>query len=137
MDDQEAPTRRLVRKIAVAYDLNALPPSLIQSFNVLRRKLERSGYHIEVVLRPLRALPPDIDVLCISAEMLDTARSAAPGVRIMPLAPETSHQPVYDELLQQLDAGQEIYALRRQEGVDPSDGTRRVIMRYRGNERID
>ncbi len=137
MDEQETPTPRLVKKVAVAYDLNALPPSLIQSFNVLRRKLERSGYDLEVVLRPLRGLSPEVDVLFVPAELLEAAQQAAPGVWIMPLVPNASHQPAYDELLRQLEAGEEIHAVRREAGVDGSAGTRRVVMRYRGNERID
>ncbi|MGQ0605065.1 MAG: hypothetical protein ACT4QE_25580 [Anaerolineales bacterium] len=136
MDDQEAPTPRLVKKVAVAYDLKALPPSLIQSFNVLRRKLERSGYNLEVVLRPLRGLSPDVDVLFVPEGLLEAAQEAAPGVRIMPLVPNASHQPAYDEFLRLLEAGEEIHAVRREAGVDGSTGTRRIVMRYRGNERI-
>jgi mannitol-specific phosphotransferase system IIBC component len=127
----------LVKKVAVTYDLSALPPSLILSFNVLRRKLERSGYEIEVVLRPLNGLPPDVDLVFVPEEMQAAAQQAVPGARLMPLVPDASHQPAYDELLQHLEAGQEMCASRRQEGDNATEATRRVIMRYRGHERID
>lgn len=137
MDDQELPTPRLVKKVAVAYDLNALPPTLIRSFSVLRRKLERAGFQIEVVLCPLTQLPPDVDVLFVSDQLVESARQVKAEVCVMPLILSGTHQPAFDELLQQLDAGQTIYALRREETAGSSGAARRVIMRYRGHQRID
>ncbi len=137
MDKPEAPAPHLVTKVAVAYELNALPPYLIQSFNVLRRKLERSGYQIEAVLRPLRSLPPEVDVVFVSADLQAAAELAAPAARIMPLAPDASHQPAYDELLGLLKAGQQLCAVRRPAGGEASDSAHRPTMRYRGHERID
>jgi hypothetical protein len=54
----------------------------------------------------------------------------------MLLVTGTTHQPAYDELLQQLDAGQEIYALRREGEANQEGKPRRIVVRYRGNERI-
>jgi mannitol-specific phosphotransferase system IIBC component len=136
MDESEAPTPRLVKKVVVAYDLNALPPTLIRNFSVLRRKLERAGFKVEVVLRPLTQLPPEADVLFVPDALVEAAQAAAPGARVMPLALSAPHPPAFDDLVQQLNAGQELYALRVEEGSDQPDTPRRVIVRYRGHERL-
>ena len=136
MDDQEVPTPRLIKKAAVAYDLNALPPALIRSYSVLRRKLERAGFRIEVVMRPLSQLPPDVDVLFVADELVESARQILPEARVMLLDLTQVHQPAFDELLQQLNSGQALYALRVEAGDDQADASRRVIVRYRGNEKL-
>jgi mannitol-specific phosphotransferase system IIBC component len=136
MDDQAAPTPRLVKKAAVAYDLNALPPALIRSYSVLRRKLERAGFRIEVVMRPLGQLPPDVDVLFVADELVESARQTSPEAQVMPLHLTQVHQPAFDELLQHLNSGQALYALRVEEESEQTDASRRVIVRYRGNEKL-
>lgn len=136
MDDQEATTPRLVKKVVVAYDLNALPPALIRSYSVLRRKLERAGFRIEVVMRPLSQLPPDVDVLFVADELVESARQILPEALVMLLDLTQVHQPAFDELSQQLNSGQALYALRVEEGSDQADATRRVVVRYRGNEKL-
>ena len=136
MDDHEAPTPRLVKKVAVAYDLNALPLTLIRNFSVLRRKLERAGFKIEVVMRPLTQLPPDVDVLFVPDVLVESARQAMPGARVMPLALTEARPPAFDELLQQLDSGQELYALRVEGESDQPNAPRRIVVRYRGHERL-
>lgn len=135
MDDQ-VPTPRLVKKAAVAYDLNALPPALIRSYSILRRKLERAGFRIEVVMRPLSQLPPDVDVLFVADELVESARQILPEAQVMLLDLAQVHQPAFDELLQQLNSGQALYALRVEEGSDQADASRRVVVRYRGNEKL-
>lgn len=135
MDDQ-VPTPRLVKKAAVAYDLNALPPALIRSYSILRRKLERAGFRIEVVMRPLSQLPPDVDVLFVADELVESARQILPEAQVMLLDLAQVHQPAFDELLQQLNSGQALYALRVEEGDDQADASRRVVVRYRGNEKL-
>ena len=129
---EESPPARLVSKIVIGYDLSALPPSLIRSFTLLRGRLARKRFKIEVVLRPLSQLPPDTDVLFVPAVMLEVASQVAPqAVWVAALIDKTTRQVVFDELLQRLAAGQEMYALP----VEEQSG-RGVIVRYRGNERI-
>ena len=129
---EESPPARLVSKIVIGYDLSALPPSLIRSFTLLRGRLARKRFKIEVVLRPLSQLPPDTDVLFVPAELVQAAHQVAPAeARVMPLNASTSRQPAYDELTRLLEAGQEMYALP----VEEQSG-RGVIVHYRGNERI-
>ncbi len=135
MDEQEAPAPRLVKKVVVAYELKALPLSLIQSFNVLRRKVERAGYQVEVALRPLTDLPPEVDVLFVAEELMESARSIAPEVRLAPLNAAVIHQPAYDDFLEKLNAGQELYATRP--AAEPTGAPQKVVVRYRGNERIN
>ena len=130
MTEGPAPAR-LIKKVVIGYDLKALPPSLIRCLTLLRGKLARRRYKIEVVLRPLSQLPQDIDVLFVPAGLLEAARPAAPGAAwVAPLNAATTQQAVFDELLQKLEAGQEMYALPVEEAAG------HVIVRYRGNERI-
>ena len=139
MDDQETPSARLVKKIVVAYELSALPPALIRSFVVLRRKVERAGFKIKVLMSPLSQLPPDIDVLFVPAEMQQVAQQAAPEVTcVLPFDATASHQAIFDKLLQQLQTGNEFYALCLEEKGDQDDAgeQRGIMMRYRGHEKI-
>jgi hypothetical protein len=54
----------------------------------------------------------------------------------MPLALTEARPPAFDELLQQLDSGQELYALRVEGESDQPDAPRRIVVRYRGHERL-
>ena len=129
---EESPPARLVKKVVIGYDLNALPPSLIRSFTLLRKMLARKRFMIEVVLRPLSQLPPDTDVLFVPGELLEAAQQAASEAAwVAPLDAAKTHQVVFDELVQRLEVGQEMYALP----VEEQSG-RSVIVRYRGNQRI-
>lgn len=140
MDDQAASSPRLVKKIVVTYELSALPPALIRSFSLLRRKLERAGFKIDVLMRPLSQLPPDTDVLFVPIDMQEVAQQAASeGMYLLPFDITTSHQPVFDTLLQQLQTGTEFYALLAEKKRDRDDSgePRGIMMRYRGHEKID
>jgi hypothetical protein len=135
MEEPPQPGPRLIRKVAVGYDLNALPPSVIRCFTLLRRKLERAGYQIEVGLRPLADLPADLDVLFVSSELVPSARLALPAGEVKCLNLAAGHQTAFDELLSELDSGQKL-GVRLPAGDDPSAGQRREIQRYRGHDRV-
>ena len=131
MIEEPAPAR-LIKKVVIGYELKALPPALIRSLTLLRGKLARKRYKIEVSLCPLSQLPPDADVLFVPGGLLEAAEQAAPAAAwVAPLDTATTQQVIFDELLQRLAAGQEMYALLVEE--QPGRG---VIVRYRGNERI-
>lgn len=129
-------TARLVKKVVVGYMLPSLPPFLMRSFILLRSKLARAGFRVEVVLRPIIQLPPDTDLLFVPVELVQTARQAVPEVQVVPLTARTAQQPAYEVLLKQLQAGQELYALRVEVGEDPSGSRGGSIVRYRGYTRI-
>lgn len=135
MAEDPAPAR-LIKKVAVGYSLNALPASLMQSFTLLRTKLARAGFKIEVVLCLLSQLPPDTDVLFVPAELVEAAHQVAPETRVVPLTASSAQQPAYNEFVQQLEAGEEIYAQRVEAEEDPSGSRRGTVVRYRGYTRL-
>jgi mannitol-specific phosphotransferase system IIBC component len=122
--------------VAVIYDLkDGLPPYVIRSSNVLRRKLERARFKVQVQMRPLSNLPPDVEVVFAPKDLLETAGQAAPGSQVMPLEPEASYQPAFDMLLEQLASGQALHAQRLEPEDKKAPGRR--IVRYRGSERLE
>ncbi|MFQ5613989.1 MAG: hypothetical protein ACE5H9_17850 [Anaerolineae bacterium] len=131
-----AASTRLVKKVVVAYDLHALPASLMQSFILLRAKLARAGFKIEVGLSPLSRLPPDIDVLFVPAGLVEAARRAAPEVQVIAMTASTAQQPAYNEFVEQLQAGREMTAQRAEDAPDPVGSRGGKIVRYRGNRRV-
>jgi hypothetical protein len=134
---EQTSTPKLLKKIVLGYELPALPTFLMRSFMLLRSKLGRAGFQIEVVLRPLNQLPPDTDLLFVPTGLVEAARQAAPPTAwVVPLTASTAQQPAYDELLKQLEAGQVIYALRVEAGEHQSGSRPGTIVRYRGYTRL-
>ena len=134
---ERAGAARLIKKVVIGYDLTALPPTLIRGLTLLRGKLARKRFRIEVILCPLTQLPPDTDVLFVPAGLLEAARQAAPAaVWVAALNAATTQQTVFDELIERLEAGQDLAALPVDESADASSPEGSVIVRYRGNERI-
>lgn len=133
--ESESVNPRLVKRVAVMYDLTGLPPYVIRCSSVLRRKLERARYKVQVLMRPLSDLPPDVDVVFAPPALLEAASQAAPGALVMRLEPEASYQPAFDDLLQQLAQGRVAQAQRLEPEAAPAQ--RRRIVRYRGSERLD
>ena len=123
---------KLIKKIAIGYQLPAMPSFLIQGLLLLRSKLARAEFQVEVALCPLNQLPPDTDILFVPAELVDLAgQVASPQTQVIPLTAATAQQPAYNELLERLKAGQELYAALR-EGSEAEGG----VIRYRGYTRI-
>jgi hypothetical protein len=131
------PAARLVRRVAIGYDMEAhgLPPYVIRCTGVLRRKLERAQFKVHVAMRPLSGLPADVDVVIAPEEHLEAVRQVLPEAVALPLMPEASYQPAFDELLKELAGGQAL----RAERLEPEDkqSPKRRIVRYRGSERLD
>jgi len=132
-------SKRLVKKIVIGFDLEFMPPALVRSFTLLRGKIARKRYRIEVVLGVITKLPGNTDVLFVPEELLVKAQQlTSSDVRIAVLDSKKTHQSAFDELLKDLEEGNEIYAERLGEAetlekIGPQGG---VIMRYRGSERI-
>lgn len=130
---------REIKKVVVSYDLVSLPPTLIRSFTLLRGKLARKRFRVDVALCPLNRLSDEIDVLFVPDALLEEAQKAVPeAARIAPIDIKKTRQIAFDELLADLEEGTEIYAQRvdnagGQESKGPRGG---VVVRYRGNERI-
>ena len=132
-------SKRLVKKIVVGFDLEFMPPALVRSFTLLRGKIARKRYRIEVVLGAITKLPAHTDVLFVPEELLEKAQQlTGPDVRIAVLDSKKTHQSAFDKLFKDLEEGNEIYTERLGEAetlekIGPQGG---VMMRYRGSERI-
>jgi mannitol-specific phosphotransferase system IIBC component len=124
---------RLIRTIGFVYALDYMPAPLLVGYNQLRRKVERAGFQIEVSLVPLNDLPDDLDILFVPAALETAARQAVPGKWTIAVESYLNH-PSYNALVERLAEGREIRALRTAE-IPPAHGN--VILRYRGNVRID
>jgi hypothetical protein len=136
MPSEPEDSPRLVRKVVVGYDLVALPPALIRCFMLLRSKIQRAGWQVEVGLRPLSELPPDTDVLFVSKSLVDAARRALPQAEILPLDLARSQQASFDEFLRQLAAAERLCAGRLQPAEEQAESQRPPRVRYQGNTRI-
>jgi hypothetical protein len=127
------PTAKLIRSIGFGYALDFMPAPFLVGYNQLRRKMKRAGLKVHVSLVPLSDLPPDLDVLFVPAQLLDTARRLAPDKWIISLDSYLNH-PSYTKLVERLTDGSEIYALRIQD-MAPQAGN--PVLRYLGNVRVD
>lgn len=137
MAETRSNSAKLVEKIVVGYAVHSLPSVLVRSFTLLRGKLARAGFKIEVDLCPLTQLPAGTDLLLVLGELEETAREAAPpGVRVVPLIASTAHQPAYDELVTQLREGRKIYAFPAEAEDEYAEAERGDVVRYRGYMRI-
>lgn len=131
-----ASTARLVKKVVIGYKLPALPTFLMRSFILLRNKLARAGFRVEVIISPLDQLPPNTDLLFVPTELIEAANQVAPEAWVIPLTASTAQQPAYDDLMKQLEAGQTLYALRVEDGEAQLRPEDRMIVRYRGYRRL-
>lgn len=123
---------RLIKKIVIGYKLPAMPSFLMQGLLLLRNKLVRAGFQVEVTLCPLNQLPPDTDILFVPVDLADLAgQVVSPQTQVIPLTVATAQQRAYSELLERLKAGQELYALCAEEPESES-----AIVRYRGYMRL-
>ena len=104
----------------------------MQGLLLLRNKLSRAGFQVEVILCPLNQLPPDTDILFVPVDLVDLAgQVVSPQTQVIPLTVATAQQPAYSELLERLKAGQELYALCRE-----GSGSDVAVIRYRGYTRL-
>ena len=75
--------------------------------NQLKRKLKDAGLAVEVVATAVHAIPKDADVVVAHAGLAKRAEEAAPTAVVIPFM-NFVNNPVYDELVKKLKAGQPI-----------------------------
>ncbi len=133
------PSKKLVQKIVVGFDLEFMPPVLVRSFSSLKGKITRKRYRIQVVLGAITKLPVNTDVLFVPEELFEKAQQiTTPETRIIVLDRKRTYQVIFDKFLLELEEGNEFFANRLGQGetletIGPLGG---VIKRYRGSERI-
>jgi PTS system mannitol-specific IIC component len=94
-----------VHKIVFACEAG-MGSSLIGA-NQLKRKLKDAGLAVEVIATAVHAIPKDADVVVAHAGLAKRAEEAAPTAVVIPFM-NFVNNPVYDELVKKLKAGQPI-----------------------------
>jgi mannitol-specific phosphotransferase system IIBC component len=125
--------RRLIRSIGFVYALDYMPAPLLVGYNQLRRKLERAKLNVMVELVPVNDLPADMDLLFVPTQLEPVVRGLRPSEHMVVLDSFLNH-PAYAELIERLQDGMEWYALPLDAPPAPTEA---IILRYRGNVRID
>jgi mannitol-specific phosphotransferase system IIBC component len=85
--------------------------SSIMGVNALKKKLKQAGVNVQVVHKPVRAVPADAKVVVAHKGLADFARKQAPNAVIVAFA-QFLNDPVLDRLVQVLKAGGEIVEAR-------------------------
>lgn len=131
MDQSQEP--KLIRKIGFGYAVDLMPADLVLGYHQLSKKFEQAKFDIKVSLVPVHEIPPDLDLLFIPRELARQAAQVISTECIIALD-EFVNQSVFAELVQRLEEGTEIRALRAEAAENRSEG---VTMHYRGYERMD
>jgi hypothetical protein len=109
------PAPRLVRTLVCSYSRDELPTAWLRVFHRLEHAMARAGLRVRVRLLPLEDLPEEVDVLVVPPELVDRARAARAGARV--IATTRQHVAVTAvELTRDLESGREIYAERVKPG---------------------
>ncbi len=94
-----------VRKIVFACEAG-MGSSLIGA-NQLKRKLKDAGLTVEVVYAAVHAIPKDADIIVAHAGLAKRAQEVVPTAVVISFMSFVNN-PVYDDLVKKLKAGQSI-----------------------------
>ena len=75
--------------------------------NQMKRKLKDAGLTVEVVAAPVHAIPKDADIIVAHSGLAKRAQEVAPTAVVISFMTFVNN-PVYDELVKKLKAGQAI-----------------------------
>ena len=81
--------------------------SSIMGVNALKKKLKQANLNVNVVHKPVRAVPADAKVIVAHKGLADFARKQAPNAVIISFS-QFLNDPVFDKLVQNLKAGADI-----------------------------
>jgi len=81
--------------------------SSIMGVNALKKKLKQAGVNVNVIHKPVRAVPADAKVVVAHKGLADFARKQAPNAVVIAFT-QFLNDPVLDRLVQRLQAGGEI-----------------------------
>src|SRR5262245_62973503 len=81
--------------------------SSIMGVNALKKKLKQANLNVNVVHKPVRAVPTDAKVVVAHKGLADFARKRAPNAVIISFS-QFLNDPVFDKLVQNLKAGADI-----------------------------
>jgi len=81
--------------------------SSIMGVNALKKKLKQANLNVNVIHKPVRAVPTDAKVVVAHKGLADFARKQAPNAVIISFS-QFLNDPVFDKLVQNLKAGADI-----------------------------
>lgn len=81
--------------------------SSVMGVNALKKKLKQANLAVNVIHKPVRAVPADAKVVMVHKGLASQARKQAPGAVVVAFS-QFLNDPVFDQLVQALKAGNEI-----------------------------
>jgi mannitol-specific phosphotransferase system IIBC component len=81
--------------------------SSIMGVNALKKKLKQANLSVNVVHKPVRAVPADAKVVVAHKGLADFARKQAPNAVVISFS-QFLNDPVFDKLIENLKAGADI-----------------------------
>lgn len=81
--------------------------SSIMGVNALKKKLKQANLNIQVIHKPVRAVPANAQVIVAHKGLAGMARQQAPNAVVIAFS-QFLNDPVFDQLVQNLKAGNTI-----------------------------
>ncbi|HEX2910704.1 MAG TPA: hypothetical protein VH186_07850 [Chloroflexia bacterium] len=81
--------------------------SSVMGVNALKKKLKQANLNINVIHKPVRAVPADAKVIMAHKGLANFARQQAPNAVVIAFS-QFLNDPVFDKVVQQLKNGGEI-----------------------------
>ena len=85
--------------------------SSIMGVNSLKKKLKQANISVNVIHKPVRSVPANAKVVVAHKGLADFARKQAPNAVVIAFS-QFLNDPVFDQLVQSLKAGNDIVEVR-------------------------
>lgn len=81
--------------------------SSVMGVNALKKKLKQANLNVNVLHKPVRAVPADAKLVMVHRGLAASARKQAPGAVVIAFN-QFLNDPVFDQVVQALKSGSEI-----------------------------
>ncbi len=85
--------------------------SSVMGVNALKKKLKQANLSVNVLHKPVRSVPADAKVVMAHKGLAEFARKQAPGAVVIAFS-QFLNDPVFDQLVQALKAGNDIVEVK-------------------------
>ena len=85
--------------------------SSIMGVNALKKKLKQANLSVNVIHKPVRAVPADAKVVVAHKGLADFARKQAPNAVVISFS-QFLNDPVFDQLVQSLKSGADVVEVK-------------------------
>lgn len=85
--------------------------SSIMGVNMLKKRLQQSNLKVNVIHKPVRAVPADAKVIVVNKGLAELARKTAPNAVVIAFS-QFLNDPALDQLLKSLKEGKDIVEAR-------------------------